>query len=101
MESAVEDVEVHGQLIRAGERVLMWYPSANRDDAVSMIRTGSLFRAVRMSMPVMFTPSVTDGTWEAAAPSVLRLGEDDLSLYAMADALQWYARSTSVSINEL
>jgi cytochrome P450 len=30
----VSDVEVGGQLIRAGERVLMWYPSANRDEDV-------------------------------------------------------------------
>jgi cytochrome P450 len=27
----IEEVEVHGQLIRAGERVLMRYPSANRE----------------------------------------------------------------------
>ena len=30
----VSDVEVRGQLIRAGERVLVWYPSANRDEDV-------------------------------------------------------------------
>jgi len=28
------DTELHGQHIRAGERVLMWYPSANRDAEV-------------------------------------------------------------------
>ena len=28
------DTVLHGQSIRAGERVLMWYPSANRDAAV-------------------------------------------------------------------
>ena len=31
---AVADVEIRGQLIRAGERVIMWYSSANRDEAV-------------------------------------------------------------------
>jgi cholest-4-en-3-one 26-monooxygenase len=30
----VADVEVGGQPIRSGERVLMWYPSANRDEAM-------------------------------------------------------------------
>jgi cytochrome P450 len=28
------DVEIRGQLIRAGESVIMWYPSANRDEDV-------------------------------------------------------------------
>jgi cytochrome P450 len=28
------DTVLHGQPIRAGERVLLWYPSANRDAAV-------------------------------------------------------------------
>ncbi|MGI8553163.1 MAG: cytochrome P450 [Dehalococcoidia bacterium] len=28
------DVEIRGQKIRAGEKVLMWYPSANRDEDV-------------------------------------------------------------------
>ncbi len=32
--TATRDVELGGQLIREGERVLMWYPSANRDEAV-------------------------------------------------------------------
>ncbi|MPY93620.1 MAG: cytochrome P450 [Acidimicrobiia bacterium] len=31
--TATEDVELHGQLIRAGDTVGLWYPSANRDDA--------------------------------------------------------------------
>jgi cytochrome P450 family 142 subfamily A polypeptide 1 len=31
---AVQDVEVGGQLIRSGERVVLIYPSANRDDRV-------------------------------------------------------------------
>jgi len=30
----IEDFELSGQLIRAGEDVGMWYPSANRDEAV-------------------------------------------------------------------
>jgi cytochrome P450 len=31
---ATTDVEIRGQLIRQGESVLMWYPSANRDEDV-------------------------------------------------------------------
>jgi cholest-4-en-3-one 26-monooxygenase len=31
---AVTDTHVAGQLVRAGERVVMWYTSANRDEAV-------------------------------------------------------------------
>jgi cytochrome P450 len=31
---AVEDVELRGKTIRAGDRVIMWYPSANRDEEV-------------------------------------------------------------------
>ncbi|TPE64789.1 cytochrome P450 [Sandaracinobacter neustonicus] len=32
--TATEDFEVGGQLIRAGEKVLLWYLSANRDEAI-------------------------------------------------------------------
>jgi cytochrome P450 len=32
--TATEDVELHGQRIRAGDRVLMWYLSGNRDPEV-------------------------------------------------------------------
>lgn len=32
--TATRDVEVGGQTVRAGEMVVLWYPSANRDDAV-------------------------------------------------------------------
>ena len=32
--TATEDFEVGGQLIRAGEKVVMWYLSANRDEAL-------------------------------------------------------------------
>lgn len=32
--TATRDVEIRGQRIKAGERVLMWYPSANRDEEV-------------------------------------------------------------------
>ncbi|MFN8536936.1 MAG: cytochrome P450 [Thermomicrobiales bacterium] len=31
---AARDVEVRGQVIRAGEKVVLWYPSANRDEEV-------------------------------------------------------------------
>jgi cytochrome P450 len=31
---AIADVEIRGQMIRAGESVLMWYPSANRDEDI-------------------------------------------------------------------
>ena len=31
---ATRDVELRGQRIRAGEKVLLWYPSANRDEEV-------------------------------------------------------------------
>lgn len=32
--TATRDAEVGGQTVRAGEMVVLWYPSANRDDAV-------------------------------------------------------------------
>ncbi|MBV1876790.1 MAG: cytochrome P450 [Pseudomonadales bacterium] len=32
--TAMQDVEIRGQLIRKGESVVMWYPSANRDEDV-------------------------------------------------------------------
>ncbi len=31
---ATEDVEIRGRKIRKGERVLLWYPSANRDEEI-------------------------------------------------------------------
>src|SRR5207302_1214811 len=31
---ATRDVELRGRQIRAGERVLLWYPSANRDEEI-------------------------------------------------------------------
>ena len=31
---ATEDVEMRGRKIRKGERVLLWYPSANRDEEI-------------------------------------------------------------------
>jgi cytochrome P450 len=31
---ASRDVDIRGQRIRAGEKVVLWYPSANRDEAV-------------------------------------------------------------------
>ncbi len=30
--TATKDTELHGQLIREGEKVVMWYPSSNRDE---------------------------------------------------------------------
>ena len=30
--TATRDTELHGQMIRAGEKVVMWYPSSNRDE---------------------------------------------------------------------
>jgi cytochrome P450 len=32
--NAMEDVEIHGQTIRKGQKVMMWYISANRDERV-------------------------------------------------------------------
>jgi cholest-4-en-3-one 26-monooxygenase len=32
--TAMEDVEIRGQLIRKGESLVLWYPSANRDEEV-------------------------------------------------------------------
>lgn len=32
--TALEDVEMHGKVIRKGDRVVMWYVSANRDEEV-------------------------------------------------------------------
>jgi cholest-4-en-3-one 26-monooxygenase len=34
MRYVTRDVELHGQHLREGERVLLWYPSANRDEEV-------------------------------------------------------------------
>jgi len=34
MRTAVADFEIGGQMIREGESVSLWYPSANRDEAV-------------------------------------------------------------------
>ena len=31
--TATHDTELHGQMIREGEKVVMWYPSSNRDEA--------------------------------------------------------------------
>jgi cholest-4-en-3-one 26-monooxygenase len=31
--TATRDTELHGQTIRAGEKVVMWYPSSNRDES--------------------------------------------------------------------
>ena len=30
--TATRDTELHGQTIREGEKVVMWYPSSNRDE---------------------------------------------------------------------
>ncbi len=32
--TATEEVEMRGRIVRPGDRVVMWYPSANRDDEV-------------------------------------------------------------------
>lgn len=32
--TATRDVELHGKLIREGDKVVLWYPSSNRDEAV-------------------------------------------------------------------
>ncbi|MFJ9181421.1 cytochrome P450 [Streptomyces sp. NPDC102360] len=32
--TAVRDVELHGRVIRAGDKVTLWWPAANRDEAV-------------------------------------------------------------------
>lgn len=32
--TATRDVELHGRLIRAGDKVTFWWPSANRDEEV-------------------------------------------------------------------
>jgi cytochrome P450 len=32
--TALVDTEIHGQKIREGDKVVIWYPSANRDEAV-------------------------------------------------------------------
>lgn len=32
--TATRDVDLHGQVIRAGEKVTLWWPSANRDETV-------------------------------------------------------------------
>lgn len=32
--TATRDIEIHGELIRAGEKVTLWWPSANRDESV-------------------------------------------------------------------
>ncbi|MBJ7347149.1 MAG: cytochrome P450, partial [Thermoleophilaceae bacterium] len=32
--TATRDVELNGKLIREGDKVVLWYPSSNRDEAV-------------------------------------------------------------------
>lgn len=32
--TATKDVELHGKTIRSGDKVVLWYPSGNRDDSV-------------------------------------------------------------------
>ena len=32
--TTVQDIELHGQTIRSGENLALWYPSANRDERV-------------------------------------------------------------------
>ena len=32
--TVMQDTELHGQTMRAGEKITMWYPSVNRDEAV-------------------------------------------------------------------
>ena len=32
--TATRDIELHGQTVRAGDKVTLWWPSANRDEAV-------------------------------------------------------------------
>ncbi len=39
--TATEDTEIRGQRIRKGEKVAMWYPSANRDEDVFATATAS------------------------------------------------------------
>jgi cytochrome P450 len=34
MRTATRDVEIRGQQIKAGDRVMLWYPSANRDEEI-------------------------------------------------------------------
>jgi cytochrome P450 len=34
MRTATEDTELRGQTIKAGESVILWYPSANRDEEI-------------------------------------------------------------------
>ena len=45
--TATTDVEVDGQQIRAGDRVSMWFPAANRDPPRSSGPTSSTSRATR------------------------------------------------------
>ncbi len=45
--TATRDVTLRGAPIRAGDKVVMWYPSANRDEEVFAIRSASTSRVTR------------------------------------------------------
>ena len=51
--TAARDLEIAGQPIAAGDRVVFWYVSANRDETVSTIRTVSISAARRTTMWAM------------------------------------------------
>ena len=45
--TATRDTELHGQTIRKGEKVVMWYPSSNRDETRYEDANASTSRAIR------------------------------------------------------
>jgi cholest-4-en-3-one 26-monooxygenase len=64
--TATRDVELRGQRIREGDKVTMWYPSANRDEDVFAIPIASTSRAAR----TIISPSASEST--SASGPVLR-----------------------------
>ena len=56
--TATRDVEMHGETIRAGDKVLLWYVSSNRDEEVYEDRSASTSAAIpttRRSAPAAAT----------------------------------------------
>src|SRR5207253_13505 len=64
--TATRDVEVGGQTIRAGEKIVLWYSSANRDGrAVSIVPPGRFVYGLQL--PVVAQSTVFAQPWEASA----------------------------------
>jgi cytochrome P450 len=72
--TAVEDYELRGKTIRAGEHLMMCYPSANRDADAFPTRSGSTSRARRTgtSGSAMVRTSASASICQDGNPHLLR-----------------------------